>query len=102
MTLEERYAHLKALAAEVAPLGSRVSGPPDDQATLIWLGRLGALIEADGSVSNLAMVKVAIEGLGTSSHDRSRTMILSVLYRALAGCELALPASARGAYIAVF
>ena len=101
MTNEERYAHLKALAAEMPNLGSRRSGRPQDPAALQWLGRLGALIEADGDLSDVVTVRSAPENLGTALHDLSMARLMNVLHRALATCELALPTSSRGAYIPV-
>jgi hypothetical protein len=62
----------------------------------MWLGRVAALIEAQGMVTESATFKVASDNLGTVLHSQNVQAITAVLHRALARAELAAPAAARG------
>jgi len=64
-----------------------------------WLGRAGALIEEAGDPADIALMKVATGGFGTSARHVNAQEITSILYRLLGKAELRAPTAARGAFI---
>lgn len=94
MEPEERYAHLKELAAHIPDFGDRTRANRAPE-VLRWLGKLHALLEGVDAIS----VSVSADGLGTVLHDRNVQSIVNSLYRAIAKVELALPQSSRGNFI---
>ncbi|MBY9063229.1 hypothetical protein K7957_09815 [Sphingomonas yunnanensis] len=76
MNVEQRFAHLHALAAEAGSIdfGARNRTPNSDE-TRRWLGRLVALIEDDGQLTDLVSARVAADNLGSANHDRCEAQL---------------------------
>jgi len=98
MEAEERYAHLKELAANIPDFGNRARANNDPK-VLEWLGRLHALL--DNRAFGIAAIQVSVssDSLGTALHDGNVQSIVNSLYRAIAKVELSLPQSSRGTFI---
>jgi hypothetical protein len=95
-------------AARYQQLGNLVATMPDFDTDAwklpegrLWLGRVAALVEAEGDVMEIATLRVASHDLGTVLHHDNVQKIISILHRALARAELAAPVAAQGAFIPV-
>lgn len=96
MDPEALYQQLREIVASMpsldAPNGVR------SVEVLTWLGRAAALIEASGDVLDSAKFRGLCDQVGMYWNPAE---VRTVLYRALGRAELAAPAAARGAFIAV-
>lgn len=98
MEPEQRYAHLKELAANIPDFGNR-NRANNEPKVLEWLGRLYALLNDRIFGTDGINVKLSSETLGTGLHENSVRTIITSLYRAIAIVELSLPQSSRGSFI---
>lgn len=98
MEPEQRYAHLKELAATIPDFGNRTRANNEPK-VLEWLGRLYALLNDKIFGTDGINVKLSSETLGTALHENSERAIITSFYRAIAIVELSLPQSSRGSFI---
>lgn len=96
---EVAHHHLKLLLAQVPPLEGKGHYA---EAQREWLGRAAGLVEMIANMHELATFRSAVQSVGNPSNRTSavNTMMV-VLHSLLAQIEFQLPASARGAFIAV-
>lgn len=69
--------------------------------SLRWLGRGHALVNATGLIADTVSFSAEVRRLQSSEWSAAVTNIFAILYRALAHCELQLPAGSGGAFIPV-
>jgi hypothetical protein len=98
MDPESAYRQLGQLIAEAPDLEVSQPYPPD---TFRWLGRVAAVVEQVSKDSDNALLKAAIDGLGSMARRTNAHTVMAVLHRALARAELQAPAAAQGAFIPV-
>lgn len=91
------YQQLGQLAVSVPDL----TNDWNTEESRLWLGRTSALVEATGNIADTILFNTAHGALGTSLHQQNVQTIISILHRALARAELAAPATAHGAFLAV-
>lgn len=91
---EQLLALLEALIRETPTFKYQEPLSEDD---LRWLGRANALLEASGATPALVSFRVARQGLGSFTHDRSALLI--PLHDAYYRAELMAPAASQGGFI---
>lgn len=84
----------------VASMPNLEAGRPFPPATMQWLGRAAALLEASGSRGEAMSIRHKMETLGDALLGRGNAhAIRALMYGALARAELAAPASSQGTFI---
>jgi hypothetical protein len=98
---EALYVQLGRLVETVPKdIGCGMESDPLPPATLQWIGRVGALIEAAGNPMDIASFRTSVAGLNLSTMRFQAVQdVVGLLYRALAAAELKAPVAARGAFI---
>jgi len=71
--------------------------------TLLWLGRVSALIDTNGDLSEIvpfrAVMDTTINESNAFLHNKAVLTLTSILYRQLANAEMNAPADAQGSFI---
>lgn len=101
---EAFYLQIKSLVETLPNLRSVTDDHQLTPEAQIWLGRLYALVEQSGEFADSITLKTNGPKLietQFNSDVKAEREILAVLYRTLARAELAAPASAQGAFVAV-
>jgi hypothetical protein len=96
ITPEAIYRQLGSLVAELPDLLE----VPVKPATHVWLGRVGALVEAMGDGGKIAAFQVAVRSLHGILQEESAAQIIAAIYQTLGKAEFLAPLSAKGAFIA--
>ena len=100
LTPEALYLQLGSLVAEMPDLANGPITPEMNR----WLGRATTLAEmvlsAAGDMADVAILRVAANGLGGAARDFNAQTITAIIHRALARAELNAPATSQGVFIA--